>query len=140
LPDFLLERRLDEVETIGRALVFGIVLGLGMRRAADEVSVPMTTARGWRRRFRLRASALAAAVVALAVNLDPTAVLLDGDAETTALQALGAAWQRAHRRFGDRTPRLWRFWSLISGGQGLGTNRSPPATRRFGAGWMAPST
>jgi hypothetical protein len=24
---------------------------------------------------------------------------------------------------------VWRFWSLISGGQAVGTNRSPPATQ-----------
>jgi hypothetical protein len=139
LPTFVLERRLDEVEVIGRALVLGIVIGLGMRTVADEVSVPLTTARGWRRRFRVRAPALTAAIVALAVHLDPAAVLLEGNGEVTAIQALGAAWQRACRRFGDRIPRLWRFWSLISGGRALGTNRSPPATRRLGAGWMAPS-
>jgi hypothetical protein len=97
------------------------------------------TARDWRRRFRARAPALTAAIVALAVHLDPAAVLVEGDAETAAMQALGAAWHRARRGFANRIPRLWRFWSLISGGQALGTNRSPPATRRMGAGWMAPS-
>lgn len=135
----MLERRLDEVEVIGRALVLGLVLGRGMRRVADQVGVPMTTAREWRRRFRLRAPALTVAIVALAVHLNPAAVLLDGDGDTAAVQALGAAWQRARRRFGERIPRLWRFRSLISGGQALATNRSPPATRRLGAGWMAPS-
>jgi len=139
LPDFLMERRLDQVEVIGRALVLGIVVGLGMRRVAEQVNVPMTTARDWRRRFRVRAQALTAAIVAIAVHLDPAVVLLDGNDETAAIQALGAAWQRAGRRFGARIPRLWRFWSLISGGRALGTNRSPPATRRAGAGWMAPS-
>ena len=88
----------------------------------------MTTARGWRRRFRVRAPALAAALVAIAVHLDPAAVLLEGDGETAAIQALGAAWLRARRRFGDLTPGAWRFWSLISGDQALGTNKSPPAT------------
>jgi len=139
LPDFLLERRLDDVEVIGHALVLGIVIGLGMRTVADQVNVPMTTARDWRRRFRVRAPALTTALVAASVHLDPAAVLLDGDSETTAIQALGAAWQRARRRFGDRIPPVWRFWGLISGGQALGTNRSPPATWRLGAGWMAPS-
>ena len=81
LPDFLLERRLDEVEVIGHALALGIVGGLGMRSVADRLGVPMTTARGWRRRFQLRAPALAAALVAVAVHLDPAAVLL---ASTTA--------------------------------------------------------
>ncbi len=139
LPDFLLERRLDEVEVIGRALVLGIVVGVGMRKVAEQIGVPMTTARGWRRRFRVRAPAMAAAIVSIAVHLDPTAVLLDGDSETTANQALGAAWQRARQRLGRRIPGLWRLWSLISGGHALGTNRSPPATRRLAAGWMAPS-
>lgn len=37
LPDFLLERRLDEVEVVGRALVLGIVIVLGMRKVADQV-------------------------------------------------------------------------------------------------------
>jgi hypothetical protein len=129
----------DEVEVVGHTLVLGVVIGLGMRIVADQVGVPMTTARDWRRRFRVRAPALTAATVALAVHLDPTPVLLQGDAETTAIQALGATWQRARRCFGDRIPRLWRFWNLISGGQALGTNRSPPATRRTGASWMAPS-
>ena len=124
---------------IGQSLALSIVSGLGMRRVADRLGVPMTTAREWRRRFHLRAPALAAALVAVAVHLDPAAVLLTGDGEATALEALGAAWQRARTRFGERVPAVWRFWSLISGGQALGTNRSPPATRGFGAGWMTPS-
>jgi hypothetical protein len=139
LPDFLLERRLDEVEVIGRALVLGIVIGLGMRSVAAQVGVPMTTARGWRRRFRVHAPALTVVIVAVAVHLDPAAVLLEGDSDTAAIQALGAGWQRARRRFGERIPRPWRFWSLISGGHALATNRSPPATRRLGGGWMASS-
>ena len=140
LPDFLLERRLDEVEVIGRALVLDIVIGLGMRQVANQVNVPMTTARGWRRRFRVRAAMLTAAFVAIAVHLDPAAVLMEGDAEPAAIQAIGAVWQRARRRFGGRIPSVWRFWSLISGGKALGTNRSPPATRPNGAASMAAST
>jgi hypothetical protein len=139
LPDFLLERRLDQVEVIGQALALGIVSGLGMRSVADRLGVPMTTAREWRRRFQLRAPALAAALVAVAVYLDPAAVVLSTGGEAAALEALGAAWQRARTRFGERVPAVWRFWSLISGGQALGTNRSPPATQAFGAGWMTPS-
>jgi hypothetical protein len=110
-----------------------------MRTVANQMSVPMTTARDWRRRFRVRAPNLTVAIVALAVHLDPAVVLLDDDGETSAIQGLGAAWQRARQRFGEHIPRPWRFWSLISGGQALGTNRSPPATRRLVASWMAPS-
>ncbi len=136
LPDFLLERRLDEVAVIGHALALGIAGGLGMRSVAELLGVPMTTAREWRRRFQLRAPALAAALVALAVHLDPAAVMLSTDGEAAALEALGATWQRARTRFGERVPAVWRFWSLISGGQALGTNRSPPFARRSGADWM----
>lgn len=136
LPDFLLERRLDAVEVIGQALALGIVGGLGMRTLADRLGLPMTTARGWRRRFQLRAPGLTAALVAVAVYLDPAAVRLSTDGEAAALEVLGAAWRRARSRFGERVPGLWRFWSLISGGQALGTNRSPPFAQRSRADWM----
>lgn len=138
LPDFLLERRLDEVEVIGRSLALH-VKGLSMRNIAEQLAVSMTTAREWQRRFQVRAPMLAATFVALAVRLDPPPVLLATNDEVAALEALGTAWQRARARFGDLVPVVWRFWSLISGGQALGTNRSPPATKRTGAGWMAPS-
>jgi hypothetical protein len=90
LPDFLLERRLDEVEVIGHALALGIVGGLGMRALADRLGVSMTTARERRRRFQLRAPALAGALVAVAVYLDPAAVMLSTDGEAAALEALGS--------------------------------------------------
>jgi transposase-like protein len=137
LPDFVLERRLDEVRVIGQALVLSITSGLGMRPVAERLGVPMTTARDWRRRFRVNAVGLATLLVALAVGLDPAPVLLSGtDHEHAALEALGASWQRARTRFGERIPLLWCFWSLISGGRALGTNRSPPYARRTGADWM----
>jgi hypothetical protein len=134
----LLERRLDEVEVIGRSLALHVT-GLSMRNVAEQLAVPMTTAREWQRRFQVRAPTLAAMFVAFAVHLDPAPVLLATNGESAALEVLGAAWQRARARFGDRVPAIWRFWSLISGGQALGTNRSPPATERLGTGWMAPS-
>jgi transposase-like protein len=137
LPDFLLERRLDDVAVIGQALALSIAGGLGMRAVAERLGVPMTTARDWRRRFRARAVVLATALVALAVHLDPAPVLLSGtDHETAALEAVGATWHRARTRFAGRVPELWRLWSLISGGKALGTNRSPPFAPRSGADWM----
>jgi hypothetical protein len=136
LPDFLLERRVDTVEVIGHALALGIIGGLGMRTVAEQLGVPMATARGWRRRFQVHAPVLAAALMAVAVQLDPTPVLLEGQGESAVLEALGAAWQRARSRFGGRVPAVWQFWSLISGGKALGTNRSPPFARRGGADWM----
>jgi len=137
LPDFLLEHRLDEVQVIGQALVLSISTGLGMRPIAERLGVPMTTARDWRRRFQVNALVLATLLVALAVRLDPAPVLLSGtDHEHAALEALGASWQRARTRFGGGVPELWCFWSLISGGRALGTNRSPPYAPRTGVDWM----
>lgn len=138
LPDFLLERRQDEVGVIGQALALSIAGRLGMRPVAERLGVPMTTARDWRRRFQVNALMMVTALVAVAVHLDPAPALLSAAGhETVALEALGAAWDRARRRFAERTPELWRFWSLISGGHALGTNRSPPYPRRTGADWMA---
>ena len=95
---------------IGHALALGIVSGLGMRSVADRLGVPMTTAREWRRRFQLRAPALAAALVAVAVHLDPAAVVLSTDGEAAALEVLGAAWQRARTRFGEGVPAVAGRW------------------------------
>jgi hypothetical protein len=108
-----------------------------MRPVAERLGVPLTTARDWRRRFRANALILATALVALAVQLDPAPVLLSAmEHESAALEVVGAAWQRARTRFGERVPELWRWWSVISGGKALGTNRSPPYPRRTGAVWM----
>ena len=137
MPDFLLERRLDEIHVIGQALALSIGGGLGLRPVAEQLGVPMTTARDWRRRFQVNALLMVTTLLALAVHLDPAPVLLStAGQESVALEALGAAWDRARQRFAERTPEPWRFWSLISGGHALGTNRSPPYPARSGADWM----
>ncbi len=88
LPDFLLERRLDDVHVIGQVLALSIVGG----PIAERVGVPMTTARDWRRRLRVNALAMATTLVALAVHLDPTAVLLStATHEIVALEVLALA-------------------------------------------------
>jgi hypothetical protein len=71
---FLFERRLDDVRVIGQALALSIANGLGMRPVAERLGVPMTTARDWRRRFRINALRMVTALVALAVRLDPAPV------------------------------------------------------------------
>ena len=115
---------------IGHAVALSVGSGLGMRPVAVRLRVPMTTARDWRRRFRVNALVMATALLALAVHLDPAPVLVGAASdEITALEVLAATWQRARTRFGERVPELWQFWSLISGGRALGTNRSPPYPR-----------
>jgi hypothetical protein len=138
VPDVLLARRLDGVETIGRGLAL-TVGGLGLRTVAQQLAVPHTTARSWWRRFRARAPTLVAGLVALAVGLDPAPVSLGTDGDGAALEALVIAWQRARARWGERIGGVWRFWSRVTGGQALGTTTSAPLAGPSGAGWMAAS-
>ena len=138
VPDVLLARRLDGVETIGRGLAL-TVGGLGLRTVAQLLNVPHTTARSWWRRFRARAPTLVAALVALAVGLDPAPVVFGADGDAAALGALAVAWQRARARWGERVGGVWRFWSRVTGGQALGTTTTAPLAGPGGAGWMAVS-
>ena len=74
LPAFVLVRRLDAAEPVGA--VIGQVAGgaCGARAAAAAAGVPHTTARGWVRRFAVRAGELAVSFSALAVELGGEAV------------------------------------------------------------------
>jgi hypothetical protein len=136
VPDFLLARRLDGVEAIGRGLALAVG-GLGLRTVAGHVGVPHTTARAWWRRLRARAPPLAAALVALAVGLDGAPVALDADGAAAALEALAVAWGRARARWGERVGVLWRFWSRVTGGRALGTTTGAPLAGPTGTAWMA---
>jgi transposase-like protein len=138
VPDFLLARRLDGVEAIGRGLALAVG-GVGLRTVARHLDVPHTTARAWWRRFRARAPTLAAALVALAVGLDGAAVALTADGAAAALEALAVAWGRARARWGERVAGVWRFFSRVSGGRALGTTTTAPLAGPGGAAWMAPS-
>lgn len=138
LPDVLLARRLDEVETIGRGLALRVG-GLGLRTVARQVDVPHTTVRSWWRRFRVRSPTLVAALVALAVGLDPAPVSLGADGAGAALAALAVAWQRARARWGERVGGVWRFFGRVTGGQALGTTTTAPLAGSGPAGWMAVS-
>lgn len=138
LPDVLLIQRLDAVETIGHGLALAVG-GLGLRAVARHVDVPHTTIRSWWRRFRVRSPTLVAALVALAVGLDPAPVVLGADGDAAALAALAVAWQRARARWGERVGGVWRFWSRVTGGRALGTTTTAPLAGSGPAGWIAPS-
>lgn len=125
LPSFALVRRLDEVRVVVRALA-GVVSGRGMRPLARELEVPHETLRGWRRRYRGRSPTLAAGFAALVVALGGVGPELSADPERAGLEALGAAWWQARRRFGDEVPAVFEFASVVSGGELLGTTTSPP--------------
>jgi hypothetical protein len=137
LPSFALVRRLDQARVVGRALASAVV-GRGMRPLALELGVPHETLRGWRRRYRARAPALAAGFAALAVALGGPAPELSREPERAGLEALGAAWWQARRRFGGSVAEVFEFASLISGGELLGTTTSPPWARPGRAALMPP--
>ena len=133
LPAFCLVGRLDSVEVIG-AVLARVVAGAGVRPAAAEAGVPHTTARDWRRRHRARAPALAVGLAGLMVTWGGPPLRLSADPELAAVEAAGACWAAARRRFGERTPPVWRLWSLVTGGAALGTAMDPPTTA--GSGWV----
>jgi len=125
LPAFCLLRRLYSVEVIGPAVV-AIVAGGATHQVAEAAGFPYTTTRDWRRRHRDRASTLAAGFAALSVELGAVLPRLASVAERASLEALGCAWAAARARFGSGVAGLWRFWSLVSGGQALSTTTHPP--------------
>jgi len=124
LPAFCLLRRLYGAEAIGPA-VAAIVDGAPTNKVAEDTGFPFTTVRDWRRRHRERAPVLAAGFAALAVELGAGAPQLAAVPERAALQALDCAWDRARSRFGAVAGR-WRFWSVVSGGEALGTTTHTP--------------
>jgi len=110
------------------AAVAAIVDGALTHKVADAAGFPYTTVRDWHRRHRDRAPMLAAGFAAVAVELGAGAPPLAAGAERAALEALGCAWATARARFGETVAGLWRFWSVVSGGEALATTTDPPWT------------
>ena len=133
LPAFCLVGRLDAVEVIG-AVLSRVAAGVGVRPAAAEAGVPHTTARDWRRRHRARAPALAVGLAGLVAALGGPPLRLSADPELASVEVAGACWMVARRRFGGRSPSVWRLWSLVTGGRALGTATNPPTTAA--GGWV----
>ncbi|MGH9282571.1 MAG: hypothetical protein ACRD0S_06490, partial [Acidimicrobiales bacterium] len=133
LPAFCLVGRLDAVEVIG-AVLARVAAGWGVRPAAAEAGVPHTTARDWRRRHRARAPALAVGLAGLVAARGGPPLRLSAEPEQAAVEAAGACWAASRRRFGGRTPPVWRLWSLVTGGAALGSATNPPTTTA--SGWV----
>lgn len=141
LPDLVLAHRLDAVTVIGTAMLQKLTSGRGLRPIATDLDVPHTTVRAWWQRFRLRWPMLLATCTHLAVALDGTPVDVRSVGERAALEVLSLAWQRAKARFGERIGggSVWSFWSMVSGGLGLGTHTTSPWAAFGGTDWMRPS-
>ncbi len=129
LPDELLVRRRDEVSVIGAALV-AHAGGEGYRPIAKRLGLSAATVRGWLRRFRSRASAIAVFFTQWALGLSPG---LDppgpsGTPVGDAVEAIGMATRAAVMRFGPGL--VWSAVARLTGG-GLLSNTS--------CLWLAPS-
>ncbi len=132
LPEGILHRRPDGIDTVGRIIAAGIQ-GTTVREIAAATGVPARTVRAVRRRYRGHAPELAHRLLALSVALGghlSLAVDIPIEPERRAAFALGAAWTAA-RRHGAPGATPWRWLAAITGGRVLGTNtRVPGADRR----------
>lgn len=135
LPGFVLTSRLDVVDTIGTVVVEVVEGSGGVRPAAERAGVPHTTARGWRRRFGVRARQLAVSFAALTVELGGEAQAPIGDDAVWALAAIRAAFRAASALPGWLAVGCWRFVSAVTGGALIATNTTSPyliiGRRRF---------
>jgi transposase-like protein len=135
LPAFTLAWRLDTAETVGRVIAEVASGGCGVRPAAERAGVPYTTARGWVRRFRVRAAGLGIGFAALAAELGGQVIIPAAEACGFALDAIGAAFGAAAGLPGWLAVGVWRFASAVSGGRLITANTTSPwlvvGKRRF---------
>lgn len=115
----MLVRRADGAVVIGAALV-AKAGGAGHRPIAAALGRPVSTVRGWLRRFTARAQAWRVSFTGLLHALDPLAGPIAACASgfADAVEVVGLAAAAAARRFGPRPP--WQFASAASGGLLLG--------------------
>jgi hypothetical protein len=125
LPAFILTRRLDAAESAGAVIGQVAARAAGVRPAAAAAGVPYTTARGWVRRFTVRAGELAVSFSALCAELIGVAVRPDPDRRLRwAAGAVGAAFAAAAALPGWADLGVWRFASAVTGGSLLAANAS----------------
>jgi len=118
LPARLLSRRADAGAVIGRALEESAV-GAGHRKIAELVERPVSTVRGWLRRFAARAEEVRAFFTVLLARTSPDPVMPAGAAGpvAAAVSAIaGAAVAVAQRWPQLGTVPVWTAASAASGG------------------------
>ena len=121
--DTLLRRR-DEVRVIGAALT-AKAAGHGYRYSAVVLGVPVSTVRGWLRRFALAVVEIRGWFTVLAHDLDRLLgpILPQGSVFADAVEAVGVAARAAVLRLGVRAP--WSFASAATGGRLLANTGCP---------------
>jgi len=105
LPDGVLHRRVDGIDTVGRIIAAGI-RGTTVREIAVATRVPSRTVRDIAARYREHAPELAHSLLALSVALGHDirlAVDIPLEPERRAAFGLGAAWLAARRRGARRS-------------------------------------
>jgi hypothetical protein len=124
LPDVALARRVDTVAVIGRGLLEAAG-GAGHRAVAVTLCRPVSTVRGWLRRFRLAVARVAAHFTVWACAFDPNlaAVKPTGSALGDAVEAIGVAARVASLRLGLRPG--WSWVSVLTAGRLLSNTNSP---------------
>ncbi len=125
LPSFVTYQRLDEVAGIGEGIE-AMVAGGGARAVADQLALPHTTVRDWRRRFRTRAGLLAMGIAAVVVALTGTLPRLSAEPERAAIQAMKAAWAAVAARRWAVIGNAFVVANVICGSHLLSTNTNPP--------------
>ncbi len=135
LPAFLLVNHLDVIDTVGELIAEMASGRSGVRPSAERAGVPHTTARGWWRRFGVRAQRIAVGFSALAVELGGATLAPLDNLGAWATSAIAAAWDSASRLPGWAALGAWRFVSVVTGGAFLATNTNSPwfilGKRRF---------
>lgn len=128
LPDVALLRRVDTVAVIGRA-VTARASGAGRARVAVELGRPLSTVRGWLRRFAAATARIATHFTVWAHRLDPNLGPVVSRAGTllAALEAIGVAARAASLRWAPRPP--WSWVAVLTVGRLLCNTNSP---------WLAP--
>lgn len=125
LPAVCLLRRRDLAEVIVRALILR-AQKVGQLRISTQAGVPLSTVRGWLRRFKAKAEMIQAHFVRLAIDLGlpATAILPADSAFADAVVALKAAHHQAVALFGPSD--LSQFAAAASGGLLINTNPHLP--------------
>jgi len=128
LPDVGFLRRVDTAGVIGKALT-AAAGGAGHRKIAASVDRPVSTVRGWLRRFRLVAARVAAHFSVWAHRLDSNLGVIypAGSSVADGVEAIGVAARAASLRLGSRPP--WSWASVLTAGRLLSNTNTP---------WLAP--
>ena len=125
LPVCCLFRRRDAVAVIGAALA-ARAAGLSIAETAVRVAgVPLSTVRGWLRRFAVVADAVRARFTVLAHELDPLLgpITATGSPVGDAVEVIGVAARAAVLRFGPAD--AWQFAASVTVGRLLANTSCP---------------